>query len=85
MGEITDVDACDCLSRVYENEGSRKGRSDILALSLLARIDAIEKAETIQDIVVQKQFRFHNLHSVGKQKLDGYFAIDVKTKRIHGE
>ncbi len=47
------------------------GGSDILALSLLARINALEKAETIKDIVVQKQFNFHNLHSVGKQKLDG--------------
>ncbi|WP_022763549.1 hypothetical protein [Butyrivibrio sp. AD3002] len=57
------------------------GGSEALALSLLARINAIEKAETIKDIVVQKQFSFHNLHNVGKQKLDGYFAIDVKTRK----
>ena len=48
-----------------------------LATSLLARITAIEQAEVIKDIIVMPTFRFHNL----KGKLDGYFAIDVKTTR----
>ena len=48
-----------------------------LAMSLLARITAIEQAEVIKDIIVMPTFRFHNL----KGKLDGYFAIDVKTIR----
>ena len=48
-----------------------------LATSLLARISAIEQADVIKDIIVMPTFRFHNL----KGKLDGYFAIDVKTIR----
>ena len=48
-----------------------------LAESLLARINAIEQADVIKDIIVMPAFRFHNL----KGKLDGYFAIDVKTIR----
>ena len=48
-----------------------------LAISLLARINAIEQADVIKDIIVMPTFRFHNL----KGKLDGYFAIDVKTIR----
>ena len=48
-----------------------------LATSLLARITAIEQAEVIKDIIVMPTFRFHNL----KGKLDGCFAIDVKTIR----
>ena len=48
-----------------------------LATSLLSRINAIEQAEVIKDIVVIPTFRFHNL----KGKLAGYFAIDVKTVR----
>ena len=48
-----------------------------IATSLLARITAIEQADVIKDIIVMPTFRFHNL----KGKLDGYFAIDVKTIR----
>lgn len=48
-----------------------------LAVSLLARINAIEQADVIKDIIVMPMFRFHNLRG----KLDGYFAIDVKTRR----
>ena len=48
-----------------------------LAVSLLARINAIERAEVIKDIISTPQFHFHNLHG----KLKGLFAIDVKTHR----
>ena len=33
----------------------------MLTRSLLARINALKSADTIKDIVVQKQFRFHAL------------------------
>ncbi len=52
-----------------------------LAISLLARINALEAAECIKDIIVQPQFHFHDLHNRGKSKLRGYFAIDVKTRK----
>ena len=53
------------------------GSDKRLAISLLARITAIEQAEVLKDIILMPTFRFHNL----KGKLDGYFAIDVKTRR----
>lgn len=48
-----------------------------LAKSLLIRINAIENAEVIKDIIVMKPFRFHNLQG----KRNGFFTIDVKTIR----
>lgn len=53
------------------------GGNDILARSLLSRINALQRAEIIKDIIVQKPFRFHNLEG----DRDGFFAIDVKTKK----
>ena len=50
------------------------GGNKKLATSLLARIEYIENAKAIKDIIVIPPFRFHNL----KGKWDGYFAIDVK-------
>ena len=47
--------------------------------SLLARINAIENAETIKDIIVQSTFRFHALKNKNGNNLKGYFAIDVKS------
>ena len=43
----------------------------------MARINAIENAVVIKDIIVMPTFRFHMLQG----KLKKYFAIDVKTKR----
>ena len=48
-----------------------------MAMSLMARINAIEKADVIKDIIVMPTFRFHKLQG----NLKKYFAIDVKTKR----
>ena len=53
------------------------GGDAVLTTSLLARINALANAESLRDIIVQPRFRFHDLHG----KLEGYFAIDVKTKR----
>ena len=48
-----------------------------LAISLHARINAMEQAAVIKDIIVMPMFRFHKLLG----NLNGYFAIDVKTAR----
>ena len=57
------------------------GGNRIIAISLLSRINAIEQATTILDIINQPQFRFHKLLDFGKHKdYEGLFAIDVKTK-----
>ena len=51
-----------------------------LTISLLARINAMEAADTIKDIIVQPAFHFHRL-SKKKRNLQGWFAIDVKTRK----
>ena len=53
------------------------GGNKALAVSLLFRINFIEQADVIHDIIVMKPFRFHNLRG----DKNGYFAIDVKTIR----
>lgn len=57
------------------------GGNKALALSLLARINALKQAETIKDIIEQKHFHFHNLTKKRKKDLKGYFAIDVKSRK----
>ena len=58
------------------------GGNKKLAISLLSRINACINAETIRDIIVQPQMRFHKLGNFGKGKnLLGYYAIDVSTIR----
>ncbi len=52
-----------------------------LARSLFARINALRKAETLKDIVVQPTFSFHKLTNKSGRNLEGYFAIDVKSRR----
>ena len=48
-----------------------------MAVSLMSRINAIEQAEVIKDIIMMPTFPFHNL----KGNLRKYFAIDVKTRK----
>lgn len=57
------------------------GGDRALALKLLSRINALEQAEVIQDIIVQQVFRFHRLKNKDGRNLEGYFAIDVKTRK----
>lgn len=53
------------------------GGNDILARSLLSRINAIQQAIVIKDIISMPFFHFHKL----ERNLKGYFAIDVKTRK----
>ena len=52
-----------------------------LSRSLLARINALDNSEVLKDVIVQPQYRFHKLIKTGKRNLEGYFAIDVKTRK----
>ena len=52
-----------------------------LANSLMARINALKQAENIKDIIVQPTFHFHKLTNKNGRDLEGYFAIDVKSRR----
>lgn len=53
----------------------------LLANSLMARINALKQADTIKDIIVQPVFHFHKLINKNGRDLEGYFAIDVKSRR----
>ena len=53
------------------------GGNKPLAVSLMARINAIESADVIKDIILSPPFHFHKL--IGG--ITNYFAIDVKTRR----
>ena len=53
----------------------------VLANSLMARINALKQADTIKDIIVQPTFHFHKLLNKNGRDLEGYFAIDVKSRR----
>lgn len=57
------------------------GGDVVLANSLLARINALKQADTIKDIIVQPTFHFHKLGNKNGRNLEGYFAIDVKSRR----
>lgn len=57
------------------------GGDMVLTRSLHSRINALASADTIQDIITIPNFRFHKLTNQGGKNLEGYFAIDVKTKR----
>ena len=70
-------DQCNSVAAAKKLFGGDQG----LVLKLMSKIQALESAVNIKDIIVQKQFRFHNLEDKGKNSLDGYFAIDVKTIR----
>ena len=52
-----------------------------LTRSLLARINALKQADTIKDIIVQPTFHFHNLENKKGRNLEGYFAVDVKSRK----
>mgnify|MGYP003295244561 CR=1 FL=1 len=57
------------------------GGDTALTTSLLARVNALKSAETIRDIIVQPKFCFHKLVNKKGKNLEGFFAIDVKTRK----
>lgn len=61
--------------------GKLFGGDAVLVKSLLARINALESADTIKDIIVQPAFRFHTLKNKNGKDLKGYFAMDVKSRK----
>ena len=57
------------------------GGDTVLGRCLLAGINALKQAETIKDIIVQPSYHFHKLENKKGRDLEGYFAIDVKSRR----
>ena len=66
---------------VLKEAGKLFGGDKDLAVSLMARINALKQAEAIKDIIVQPTFHFHKLGNKNGRNLEGYFAIDVKSRR----
>lgn len=52
-----------------------------LVKSLFARINALQMADTIMDIIVQPTFHSHKLGNMNRKNLEGFFAIDVKSRK----
>ena len=52
-----------------------------LVKSLFARINALQMADTIMDIIVQPTFHFHKLGNMNRKNLEGFFTIDVKSRK----
>lgn len=51
-----------------------------IAQKLLSRVNALAQAENLKDIVIQPQLHFHKLSNKAGKNLEGYFAIDVKSR-----
>lgn len=51
-----------------------------LALQLHGRINALEQALNLKDIVVQPQFHFHKLLNKARKNYEGCYAIDIKSR-----
>lgn len=78
---------------VYTDEKVKKACTDIksatklfggskqVAVSLHARINAIDQADTLMDIIRTPNFHFHNLKNKNGKNLKGYYAIDVKGRK----
>ena len=41
----------------------------------------MKQAETIKDIIIQPTYHFHNLKNKKGRNLEGFFAIDVKSRK----
>lgn len=52
-----------------------------MVISLMARINALKQADTLNDIIVQPTFHFHKLLNKNGKNLEGYYAIDVKSRK----
>ncbi len=52
-----------------------------LAISLFSRINSIKQAKNIKDIIALKTHHFHKLTNKDGKNLEGYFAIDVKSRK----
>ena len=53
------------------------GGDQSLVRSLMSRINAIEQADVIKDIIMMPPFHFHAL----KGSMSGLFAVDVKSRK----
>lgn len=57
------------------------GGNNMLTASLISKINDLTSTDSLKNIILLPSYRFHNLHNKDGRNLDGYFAIDVKTKK----
>lgn len=57
------------------------GGSKALAISLIARVVFLKKALTIKDVIAMPSLHFHKLDNKNRKNLEGYFAIDAKSRK----
>ena len=60
------------------------GGDSKLAIQLRSRIDALERAPTLKDVVAQPQFHFRSLLNKGGKHYEGRYTINVKSIRSFG-
>lgn len=65
----------------YEEARRFFGGKAILADCLMKKIYFLENTDFLKDVIDTRSLRFHNLQAKGKKNLNGYFAIDVKTRK----
>ena len=68
----------------YEEAKKFFGGRTILADCLMKRIYFLENTDFLKEVIDSHDMSFHNLHNKGKKNLNGYFAIDVKTRKDPG-
>lgn len=56
-----------------------------LSISLLARVNALQQAETLKDIIVQPTFHFHKLKNKGRKNWKDILRLMLSPERINGE
>lgn len=66
---------CTSAKAAYKLFGGDKALAD----SLLARINALESADTIKDIMAHPTFHFRKLQNKSGNELEGFFSIVVKS------
>lgn len=52
-----------------------------LAEKLLSRIELLRQAPTLKDIVLMPPLHFHKLENKGRSRWDGFYAIDLKSRK----
>jgi hypothetical protein len=52
-----------------------------LVTSLEYKIYSLKRAPNLKDVINTFSFRFHKLHNIGKKRYEGFYAIDVKTRK----
>ena len=49
--------------------------------SFYEKLYYLQRADNLKEVYLIQCFRLHKLRNVGKSRLEGYFAIDVKTRK----